>query len=105
MELISIGDVLSSPDNNPEWFCLPSDRGSWTLDTKGVFTLDSRDFDPESNDYLPEQVKNEGWIEVLDGGAIEEIVDNAKIQLESPSLNDLFRAFVFYYENDAFITF
>lgn len=105
MDLISIRDVLSSPENNAEWFCLPSDKESWTLDTKGVFTLDARDFPPDSDDYLPEQVKKEGWIDVLDGGTIEEIVANAKMQLESPSLDDLFKAFIFYCETDAFITF
>ena len=105
MDLISIGDVLSSPENNTEWFCLPSDKDSWTLDTKGVFTLDAKDFAPDSDDFLPKQVKEDGWVEVLDGGTIEEVVANAKTQLDTPSLNDLFKAFIFYYENDAFITF
>ena len=73
--------------------------------TKGVFTLDARDFSPYSDEYLPKQVKNDSWIEVLDGGTIEEIVANAKEQLGVPSLDELFKAFIFYYENDAFLEF
>lgn len=105
MDLISIGDVLSSPENNTEFFCLPPNKNNWTLSTKGVFTLDARDFPPDSDEYLPEQVKNDGWIEVLDGGTIEEIVANAKQQLGVPSLDELFKAFIFYCENDAFLEF
>ena len=105
MNLVSIGDVLSSPENNTEWFCLPPDKNNWTLYTKGVFTLDARDFPSDSDEYLPKQVKNDGWIEVLDGGMIEEIVANAKEQLGVPSLDELFKAFIFYYENDAFLEF
>lgn len=105
MDLVSIGDVLLSPEANIEWFCLPPDPDGWTLETKGIFTLDAKDFSPDSDDYLPKQVKEDGWIEVLDGGTIEQIVDNAKDQLGKPSLDELLRAFVFYYENDAFIEF
>ena len=105
MNFVSIGDVLSSPENNTEWFCLPPDKNNWTLYTKGVFTLDARDFPPDSDEYLPKQVKNDGWIEVLDGGTIEEIVANANEQLGVPSLDELFKAFIFYYENDAFLEF
>ena len=49
MDLISIGDVLSFPGNNTEWFCLPPDKNNWTLYTKGVFTLDARDFHHDSD--------------------------------------------------------
>lgn len=88
-----------------EWFCLPSDKNSWTLDIKGIFTLDAKDFPPDSDDFLPKQVKEDGWVEVLDGGTLEEIIANAKEQLGTLSVDDLFKAFIFYYENDAFITF
>lgn len=105
MKLISIGEVLSFPENNTEYFCLPPNKNNWTLNTKGIFTLDARDFPPDSDEYLPKQVKNDGWIEVLDGGTIEEIVANAKEQLGVPSFDELFKAFIFYYENDAFLEF
>lgn len=67
--------------------------------------MDSSDFPPDSNDFLAKQVKKNGWIETLDGAAIEDLVENAKEQLGNLSLTDLFRSFVFYYKNDAFLQF
>ncbi|VXC73667.1 conserved hypothetical protein [Enterobacterales bacterium 8AC] len=105
MKLISIKDVLLSPNKNQNWFCLPPNVDEWTLETQGVFTLNSIDFPPDSEDYLPKQVKEDGWVEVLDGASIEEIVANASLQLVKPTIDDLFNAFVFYFKNDAFIIF
>ena len=106
MNLITIRDVLSFPENNPgTWFYLPPDKTIWDLDTMGIFSLDSSDFPPDSNDYLPEQAKKDGWIEVLDGASIADVIDNVKDQLDNPSLNQLFDAFLFYDENDAFLDF
>lgn len=87
------------------WFYLPPDIVDWNLNTQGIFSLDSSDFPPDSDDFLPKQVKENGWIETLEGAAIEDLVENAKEQLGNASLNDLFRAFVFYYKNDAFLEF
>lgn len=106
MKLISIREVLSNPDKIPQtWFYLPPDKTTWNLDTLGVFSLDSWDFPPDSNEYLPKQVKNDGWIETLDGASIEDVIDYAKQQLDNASLEDLFKSFMFYYENDAFMDF
>ena len=105
MELISIRDVLSHPEENLNWFYLPPNSGQWNLDTLGIFSLDSREFAPDANEYLPEQVKKMGWIETLDAASIEDVVENAKEELENPSINQLFDAFIFYYENDAFLEF
>lgn len=106
MNLISIKDVLTQPEKNPEtWFYLPPNSKEWNLDTKGVFSLDSFDFPPDSDDFLPEQVKKNGWIETLDGAGIEDIIDNVNDQLENPSLDHLLQAFIYYFENDAFLVF
>lgn len=108
MKLVSIRDVLFNVEANPGgWFYLPPNMEEWTLDTLGVFSLDSRDFPPDSDEYLPVQAKENGWIETLDNGTIEEIVENAQIQSGNNLLSDeqLFAAFVFYVENDAFIDF
>ncbi len=106
MTLIRIRDVLLSPEKNPDtWFYLPPNQAEWSLDTEGAFQLDSYDFPPDSDDYLPEQAKENGWIETLDGASIEDVVENAKAQLDKPSLDQLFCAFIYYYENDAFLEF
>lgn len=106
VNLISLRDVLLYPNKNPEtWFCLPPYSSEWTINTKGIFSLDSFDFPPDSDDFLPVQVKNHGWIETLDGASIEDIVINANNQLENPSIDQLFQAFIYYFENDAFLVF
>ncbi len=106
MNLICIKDILLSPEKNPgTWLYLPSDYSQWSLTTEGIFSLDSSEFPPDSDEYLPEQVKSSGWVETLDGASIEDVVENARDQLVDPSLEQLLRAFVFYYENDAFLEF
>ncbi|WP_445081763.1 DUF7716 domain-containing protein [Snodgrassella alvi] len=44
-------------------------------------------------------------METLDGASIEDVIDYAKQQSENVSLEDLFKSFMFYYENDAFMDF
>ncbi|GEM_PF-584979 len=106
MNLISVRDVLSHPEKNPEtWFYLPPNLREWNLNTEGIFSLDSFDFPSDSDDFLPEQVKQNGWIETLDGASIEDVIDNVNNQLENPSLDQLLQAFIYYFENDAFIVF
>ncbi|BFI60593.1 hypothetical protein KD5_03430 [Yersinia pseudotuberculosis] len=84
MKLITISEVLSNCDKNPQtWFYLPPETDKWNLNTKGIFSLDSSDYPPDSTDYLPRQAKENGWIETLDGATIEDIVENAKDQLNS----------------------
>ena len=77
----------------------------WSLDTKGVFVIIDENIDPNSEGHIPEIVKVNGWVETLDVNSIEDVIDNAKAQLIVPSLDDLFEAFVFYIDNDAFIQF
>ncbi|MDM5234110.1 DUF7716 domain-containing protein [Lysinibacillus pakistanensis] len=106
MNLLSISDVLSHPKRNPEtWFYLPPNLKEWNLNTRGIFSLDSFDFPPNSDDFLPEQAKKNGWIETLDGAGIEDVIDNVNNQFENPSLDQLFQAFLYYFENDAFLVF
>lgn len=106
MQLISIREVLTSPENNPsEWFYLPPNKAAWNLDTQGIFSLNSSDFPPDSDDYLPKQAKEDGWLETLNGADIEDVVENVKEQLAQADISVLFEAFIFYYENDAFIEF
>ena len=105
MNLISIRDVLLHPEKNANWFYLPPNPNEWNLDTKGIFSLDSSDFPPDSDDYLPEQVKTDGWIGTLDGASIEDVIDYVNNQLDNPSPDQLLEAFIFYYENDAFLDF
>ncbi|MDY7073075.1 hypothetical protein PshuTeo2_31980 [Pseudomonas hunanensis] len=104
MRVYSIREVLENLDKMPDsWFYLPS--SNWALDTKGAFSLDSRDFPPDSTDYLPPQVANEGWIETLDTPMIQDVISNTDQQLPSATVEDYFKAFKYYFENDAFLEF
>ena len=104
MRVYSIREVLENLDKMPDsWFYLPN--SNWTLDTKGAFSLDSRDFPPDSTDYLPPQVANEGWIETLDTPMIQDVINYTDQQLPSATVEDYFEAFKYYFENDAFLEF
>ncbi|WP_300630399.1 hypothetical protein [Pseudomonas sp.] len=104
MKTYSIREVLQNiarmPDN---WFYLPATQ--WTLDTRGAFSLDSKDFAPDSTDYLPPQVLSDGWVATLEKAMIEDVIFNADQQLPHPSLESYFKAFEFFYQNDAFLEF
>ena len=104
MKTYSMREVLEGLDRVPDaWFYLPNT--SWTLDTKGAFSLDSRDFAPDSTDFLPPQVASEGWIETLDTTMIQDVIDYTDQQLPSATVQDYFEAFKCYSENDAFLEF
>jgi hypothetical protein len=104
MKKYTISTILNEANKNPEgWFCLPIDHHSWTLDTIGSFTDDSSNYEPESEEYLPLEVRNGKWIVTLDNATIEDIVLNIKDQKENATAEDLLIAFIYYFENDAFL--
>jgi hypothetical protein len=102
-DLVSIRDILSRKENYDGWLYLPPKP--WSLDTMGAFIQSDKNADPGSLAHIPDFVKSDGWKEALDSEGIEDIIDNAGYQLDEPSINDLFAAFLYYVENDAFIQF
>lgn len=102
MSLISIREVLQEPEMHSGWLYLPEQP--WTLETQGVFVVDDKDVDPDE-DLVPAIVQENNWQEVLDSDTIEDVVENAKAQVVSPTVSQLFEAFIYYVENDAFIDF
>lgn len=106
MPLITIRELLTNPQANPEgWLFLPPDSENWSLDTEGIFSTDGSDNEPGSDNHLPVQAKQDGWLETLDNATIEDIFDSAQEQLGTPSEEQLFQAFKYYFDNDAFIEF
>lgn len=102
MKFYSIQAILSKPI--PEgWYCLPPDISDWSLSILGFFSEDSSQYPEDSDEYLPIEVRTQGWIVTLDNVSIEDIIINLNEQIENPSIEQLFEAFLFYYENDAFI--
>ena len=103
MPLISIQNALINIENMAnDWFYLPPDSKSWTLDTIGFFCEDE-DIDYNYQINLPKQAIEASWIPTLEKADIESIIDVANDQLDNPTLDDLFNSFVFFFENDAFL--
>ncbi|WP_080425505.1 hypothetical protein [Burkholderia ubonensis] len=96
--VVSIRSILEYPSKFSGWLYLPS--LPWNLETNGVFAPYTKDAD-ENN--VPEVASRHGWNITLDSDAIEDIVTNTSAQIENPTIDQLFEAFVFYYNNDAFI--
>jgi hypothetical protein len=77
----------------------------WTLGTKGIFVKKDKDADPDSEGRIPDIVKQNGWEPTLDAAGIEDIIYNVEDQVDDPTDEQLFQAFIFYIANDAFIDF
>ncbi|KWB42429.1 hypothetical protein WL37_20170 [Burkholderia ubonensis] len=95
---VSLKRILEQPGDFSGWLYLPPTP--WTLDTVGAFAPDTTDSD---EDTVPDIAKQPGWRITLDSATIEDIVINAHEQVDDPGILQLFDAFVYYVENDAFI--
>jgi hypothetical protein len=105
-ELSSL-DLLTSIDNLEDEDCavyMPK-NGVWTLNTTFTVICDDDDDDYENDDDEPQYAKQNNLKYVLNTQTFCDIIYNARLQKNQVSLEDLFRAFNFYYENDAFIDF
>ena len=78
------------------------DIDEWNEYTKGVVLYPN---DVEEDDEIPQFAKDNDLIYALEIGTIQEIVDNAYQQNPSCTIEDLFDAYLYYYNNDAFILF
>jgi hypothetical protein len=101
--LISIRNVLLKSEHYDGWLYLPDEP--WTLDTNGIFVQSDKDAAPGSTEHIPQFVKTANWKGILDSDSIEDIIENATIQLINPTLEELLQAFIFYVHNDAFFEF
>ncbi len=79
------------------------DNLTWELETK-VIVWDPDDVELEE-DEIPKIAKELGLHSSLGIQDIQSIVRNAKEQVEDCSIERLFEAFLYYYDNDAFIEF
>ncbi|NTX09099.1 hypothetical protein [Myxococcus sp. CA040A] len=75
-------------------------RPPWTADTQCV-VLERDTYSTE----VPEFAAKQSLREVLSVHQVQDIVENARQQLPAPSVDDLVRAFNFYFARDAFIRF
>lgn len=102
MLAVTLREIFEQKEKFSGWlYCPPT---LLSLDTQGVFIEEDID-DIPSDSPIPAVLEPCHLIEILDAASIEDIIDNAKAQLETVTIEDLFRAFIFYTENDAFIQF
>ena len=101
---LKIKEVLLNVESY-EWsdsLFLP-DSEEWTLETKGII------WDPDDvecdEDEVPKIAEKNGLFCGLDITTIQEIVDNARQQNVNCDAEYLFEAFLYYWNNDAFISF
>ena len=96
----NLAEVLSNPDVF-SWrhsLFMPADR-PWTLETP-VLVEDGDDV--EEDEELPRSVVERNFRYALTMQTVQDIVANARLQKPNANLAELFEAFVYYFENDAF---
>jgi hypothetical protein len=95
----TLAEVLGKASRfNPGHFLyLPMDE-VWHLGTECAVL-------PQSDiDGVPDIAQQSGLSYALGVAAIQDIVANAAAQVKGVSLDQLFRAFLYYYDHDAFMT-
>jgi len=87
------------------WIYLPANK-SWNLDSNCAI-LESDEVPPELEDDpdagVPEFAKRNNLIQALPVTVVQDIMENTRAQKFSATLEDFFRALVYYYKHDAFI--
>lgn len=87
-----------------EWLYLPFDR-EWSLASEAT-TLESEEVPPELEDEpdagVPIIAKRNNLMQVMPVATLQDIIVNAKMYKPEISNQQLFEAFLFYYNNDAF---
>ncbi len=100
--------LLGIPDaSDLAWVYLPAE-GEWSLDSQ-CEVLESEEVPPELEDEpdagVPDFAREHGLVQVLPVSTVKEIVSNAQLQRPKACVEELFQAFKFYYQHDAFIGF
>ena len=101
--MFTLSQFLQSPDDFPwnEAIYLPKDK-TWSLNSP-IAVWNPDDFDEGEED--PKIVRDNGLTYALGVSAGQDIVANAREQKTDLTMDDLLNAFLFYYKNDAFISF
>lgn len=104
MQITTIKDALINAPNLlwSDSLFLP-DTLTWELETK-VVICDPDDVESE-DDEIPQIAKEMGLPLSIGIQDIQQVMDNARQQVEDCSIEQLFEAFLYYYDNDAFIEF
>lgn len=99
---LTLGDVLRDPSRLRFGDALYMDRAQELALGSECLVWDVDDVPDEGAD-LPEPATARGFDYVLDGQTVLSIVENTRAQRPRASTEDLFRAFSYYWRNDAFL--
>ena len=107
--MVKFRDVLSTimEASDREWVYLPSDR-NWNLESKSAVLLSEEvppELENEPDAGIPQFAKENGLIPVIPVASLREVVFNARVQKPTATDEDLFTAFRFFYDHDAFMDF
>lgn len=106
-KIMSFKEALVGIEATPAtfWVYLPADQ-NWNLDSECAI-LESDEVPPELEDDpdagVPEFAKQNNLVQALSVAVLQDIVINARTQKPNATLDDLLRAFAYYFEHDAFI--
>ena len=99
----AIREYKSHPNNT--WLYLPSNN-QW-IHSSMAAVMEMKEVPPEMEDDdiagRPQYAIDNNLIEVIESQTLKSIIDNLIVQNPSASEEDMFNAFIFFYENDAFI--
>ena len=103
-KMTALRDVLTNASDFlwSDSLFLPDDE-EWGPDTR-VLIWDPNDVDSDE-DEVPKIAEENGLFCSIGIQMVQQIVENAKQQLESCTAEQLLQAFLYYYDNDAFIEF
>jgi hypothetical protein len=101
--VVSLRELLLHPERFPSDQLLFLPRGiGWTLDTRGV-VVDATELEIDPADRDAEL--GNGMKYALSLSQVGEIVENARDQRDGLTGEELLRAFLYYFDHDAFIRF
>ena len=107
-EKTSLGDVLlnCADFSWKAWLYLPADA-PWALEASAS-VLESTEVPPDMEDDpeagVPLYARKHNLIQALPISDVQSIVQHRKAAIPEASIDDLLEAFLYYYDNDAFLT-
>jgi hypothetical protein len=102
-KIITLREVLEDIDKQPWDFALFMPHGvEWNLNTSCA-VLNPDDFENEPDPDQPKFATDHGLHYALGIQVIKSIVENARDQRPDVTTSDLVDAFIYYYDNDAYV--
>lgn len=84
-----------------------SEVDSWNINSP-CLVLESEEVPPEREDHpdagVPDAAKRLKMMQAITVAEVQDVVANAKIQKADVDAETLFRAFLYYYDNDAYLS-